>query len=237
MSAWQRWKRWPSYPYRQTVTAPASRNQNGETALVHAQLDDPSPRVRAAALRRALACSLLSVDGLVRALDDTALEVRNAAATLLREQPGAVPAVIGVVRDGSDPAREAALARAGWARRSRACRAPGLGRRPGPARRRAARPCHGARHDRRFHLGGLPRPRRGSASCRHPGPPPAVPRHPRGTGGEQPHPTLPARSRCRHPRPGRGGHRGPRGCAHRTRRRAAARSRGWKATMPPPQTR
>lgn len=77
--------------------------------LLATQLADAVPAVRAAALRAALARSLIGTDSLVEALADPARDVRSAAADLLHEQPGAVPAVLGVLREGSDPAREAAL--------------------------------------------------------------------------------------------------------------------------------
>jgi HEAT repeat protein len=76
---------------------------------LRAGLRDPVASVRAAALRASVARALVSTDALVLALDDDALEVRRMAATLLRERPEAVPAVIDLVRHGADPAREAAL--------------------------------------------------------------------------------------------------------------------------------
>jgi hypothetical protein len=88
---------------------PVERGDGTEVELLGRQVDDPSPTVRAAALRPALARSIVSVDELVARLGDEALEVRGAAAELLRDQPAAVPAVIGMLRDGPDPAREAAL--------------------------------------------------------------------------------------------------------------------------------
>jgi HEAT repeat protein len=76
---------------------------------VRSGLRDPSPSVRAAALRLAVARTLVDTDALVLALDDDAFEVRRMAATLLHDRPEAVPAIIDVVRHGSGPAPEAAL--------------------------------------------------------------------------------------------------------------------------------
>jgi HEAT repeat protein len=91
------------------ATLPADGADATGAEQLRSALRDTAPAVRAAALQPALARAIVDVDALVAALHDEALQVRSAAATLLRDRPVAVPAVIGVVRDGSDAAREAAL--------------------------------------------------------------------------------------------------------------------------------
>jgi HEAT repeat protein len=75
-------------------------------------LADPSPRVRAGAVR-----ALAAVDGsedleapFVAALDDDALAVRQAAAAVLRERSRPANGLLEVLDHGSGPAQEAALA-------------------------------------------------------------------------------------------------------------------------------
>ncbi|CAN5729172.1 hypothetical protein BH23CHL8_BH23CHL8_04380 [soil metagenome] len=72
-------------------------------------LADPSPLVRAAALRASAAREPDGVGRYVAALGDPSASVRAAAAGVLRDRPGAVQAVLEVLEQGSDEAQEAAL--------------------------------------------------------------------------------------------------------------------------------
>lgn len=85
-----------------------------EAALVTGHLHDDSAMVRAAALRagalRAGARhSLVGTAAGIAAFDDASLDVRLAAASIVRERQDADPALLEALRTGTDRAKEAAL--------------------------------------------------------------------------------------------------------------------------------
>lgn len=79
-----------------------------DDGLLHRLAGDQSPAVRAAAVRSLGAVG--DTGGIVTALDDEFPDVRRAAVEALSHLPGAEPALLRVLRDGSVRAQEAAVA-------------------------------------------------------------------------------------------------------------------------------
>jgi len=92
----------------------AARNPAAATAsAIEPLVEAGSPGVRAAAIAAAAAQpedGATSTAALIDALDDEALVVRNSAARALAGRAGVGPQLVRVLRDGTDPAQEAALA-------------------------------------------------------------------------------------------------------------------------------
>ncbi|HEV8697135.1 MAG TPA: cyclic nucleotide-binding domain-containing protein [Candidatus Limnocylindrales bacterium] len=82
-------------------------------AAISSLVEAANPAVRAAAITASAAQPVgeaTATSGLLAALDDDARIVRNAAASALAARPGAGPDLVRVLREGTDQAKEAALA-------------------------------------------------------------------------------------------------------------------------------